>query len=407
MAVRDYIIDNYINNKTQKDNAAVKVAAPDNISADDLNKYLDVNAIKQFTAENAAQPAPKKEGVDQVTSPIPSLNKIEPWREVGAIESIYRAFNKRKEPESEQERQARLKREQANRNLFALSDALANIANLWSTSKGAAPQRLTSLSDINRQRYEYAEQQRRANEDAWTKAIINAKMADINNRLAQQKISAQQAQKEKEMLYKMQKDLYDVALKEKELGLKEKKTLSDMELAKKELEEKQRANKAREALGRKEIELREKSMEMKKEETPTTVRFGLSDGSNIEVPKDLSSDFYADVYNKLFDVANKNKDKEILALADKDPSLFVPKSQIMRDAVHSYARKYPEVEEYMKERANQYMQYYNKPVEIKERETPAAPAKAKIPGIGENTFSQTSLIDEAFPTRKYEQYRIK
>jgi hypothetical protein len=356
MALKDKIITDYLSKPEQ-----TKIAP--------VSPVLEVPAAKKAD-----------------TGVIPTMKEYDPLSQGGGVyETLFKTLNKNIEPETPQQAAEREKRERTNANILALSDALSNVANVFFTSKGAAPQRPVSLSEVNRRRYEYAKAQRERNNDAWTRGVYNSRINDLQSEAAA-----------KQAAYKAQQDKQKFELEQKEkdrnylinvgkLKLEESKLLSDAELNKMKMEEQKRLNNARLANERARINLEKERIAQEKDQNGNTykvVRFGLSDGSNVAVPADLKDDYYADVYNKLVEESQKQgKYQSVKTLLESSAGIGVPTSYARRDVIHTLAKEFPEVEQYMKERARQYSDYYTSPPAVKAQPTPGSPNTATIPGI--------------------------
>jgi len=276
----------------------------------------------------------------------------------GAMETMYKMLHKEQEPESAEEAAARERREQRNSTLMALSDGLAGIANIWGAAKGATPADLSSMSEPNRMRYEYAKRERERNTDAWRKGVFNSRMQDIQNRQANEQavLKAQKEQEERE--YKRGRDKKADEYKEREFEFKKSEAERKAELEAKKFEELQKKNEADLKIRQRTIALAEKKAAADLNNTSGTgikkvVRFGLKNGTNITVPDDLKGSYVADVYNRLVDAAG---DATIDSKGETtNPILSFMKFQFgqkepglteMMTAIQLYASEYG-VEDYM------------------------------------------------------------
>ena len=363
------------------------------------------------------EPAPVKPATTAVTaspSVVPDPKQVIPTMEQhnpiftqggGALEAMYKTLHKDLEPESAEEAAAREKRERRNSTLMALSDGLAGIANIWGAAKGATPVDLSSMSEPNRMRYEYAKRERERNTDAWRKGVFNSRMQDIQNRQANEQAFLKAEREEEERTYKRSRDKIADTYKDKELEFKQ----AEAELKAQKFEEQKSKNLADEKIRQRAIALAEKKAAADLNNTSGTgikkvVRFGLKNGTNITVPDDLKGSYVADVYNKLVDAAgdatidrNGNTTNPILSFMKFQFGQKEPGLSEMMTAIQLYASEYG-VEDYMIERANQYTANYQTPV-AKDQPAPGSPGSAKVPinsGVmaGALTNSEPALTED-------------
>ena len=377
---------------------------------DIISKYLEgpepapVEPVTTaVTAAPSVAPDPK-----QV---IPTMEQYNPifTQGGGALEAMYKTLHKDLEPESAEDAEARERRERRNSTLMALSDGLAGIANIWGATEGAVPADLSSMSEPNRMRYEYAKRERERNTDAWRKGIFNTRMQDIQSRQANEQAFLKAQKEQEEQKYKRDRDKKADEYKTKEFEFKQAEAERKAELETMKFEELQKKNEADLKIRQRTVALAEKKAAADLNSPSGTgikkvVRFGLKDGSNITVPDDLKGSYVADVYNKLVDAAGDatidakgNTANPILSFmkfqfGQKEPGLTE-----MMTAIQLYASEYG-VEDYMIERANQYTANYQTPV-AKGQPAPGAPGAAKVPissGVmaGALTDGEPALTEE-------------
>lgn len=341
-------------------------------------------ATTAVTAAPSVAPDPK-----QV---IPTMEQYSPIfsQGGGALEAMYKTLHKDLEPESAEEAAAREKREQRNSTLMALSDGLAGIANIWGATKGATPADLSSMSEPNRMRYEYAKRERERNTDAWRKGVFNSRMQDIQNRQANEQAHLKAEREKEEREYKRSRDKIADTYKDKELEFKQAEAERKAEMEAQKFEEQKRKNQADEKIRLRTVALAEKKAAAELNNTYGTginkvVRFGLKDGTNITVPDDLKGSYVADVYNRLVDAAGDatidaqgNTANPILSFmkfqfGQKEPGLYE-----MMQAIQLYKDDYLGIEDYMIERANQYTANYQTPV-AKGQPAPGSPGSSIVP----------------------------
>ncbi len=355
-----------------------------------VNNYL-AKPVEDMEAIKATEVAPLTVAPTQVKNVVPGLREYAPtavYQGGGAMENMWKMLNKDIEPESKEQSAAREKRERRNQTLYSLADGLSHIANIWGTTQGATPINLSSLSDVNRQRYEYAKQQREKNSDAWKRGIFQSRMADVESRQAGIQAQMKAAVEEQKRRDKLEKEKRDTEMAERKFKLDEKKFEADQELSKKKFEEDVRSNKVKERISQTNANTARERVEIDRNKGTgkdmKVARFALADGSNITVPEDMKYDYYADVFNVLSQEAEKSGDNSVIEFMESNAMLDIPKSSVMRDAVHSYAKKYPAVQEYMKQRAQAYMDYYDNPPAPKITPSAGSPQESFIPGVNEN-----------------------
>ena len=308
----------------------------------------------------------------------------------GAMETMYKMLHKEQEPESAEEAAARERREQRNSTLMALSDGLAGIANIWGAAKGATPADLSSMSEPNRMRYEYAKRERERNTEAWRKGVFNSRMQDIQNRQANEQAHLKSQREKEAEEYKRVRDKKADEYKDKDIAFKQAEAGRNAELEAQKFEEQKRKNQADEKIRQRTVALAEKKAAADLNNTSGSgvkkvVRFGLKDGTNITVPDDLKGSYVADVYNKLVDAAgdatidsNGETSNPILSFMKFQFGQKEPGLSEMMTAIQLYKDKYPGIEDYMTERANQYTANYSTPV-AKDMPAPGSPGAANVP----------------------------
>lgn len=363
-----------------------------------VNNYLDKPEPEPVEpAKTAVTAAPISSSVTSSgtsTNPqqvIPKMEQHSPLfsKGGGALETMYKTLHKDLEPESAEEAAARERRERRNSTLMALSDGLAGIANIWGATKGATPMDLSSLSEANRMRYEYAKKERERNTDAWRKGVFNSRMQDIQNRQANEQAVLKAERDKEEREYKRSRDKIADTYKDKEIAYKEAEADRKAEMEAQKFEEQKRKNQADEKIRLRTVALAERKATAELNNTSGSgikkvVRFGLKDGTNITVPDDLKGSYVADVYNKLVDAAGDatidsqgNTANPILSFMKFQFGQKEPGLSEMMTAIQLYASEYG-VEDYMIERANQYTENYQTPV-AKDQSAPGSPGSSIVP----------------------------
>lgn len=348
---------------------------------------------------------------------IPTMEQHSPLfsKGGGALETMYRTLHKDQEPESAEEAEVRERRERRNSTLMALSDGLAGIANIWGAAKGATPADLSSMSEPNRMRYEYAKRERERNTDAWRKGVFNSRMQDIQNRQANEQAHLKAQRENEAEEYKRGRDRKADEYKDKDIAFKQAEADRNAEMEAQKFEEQKRKNQADEKIRLRTVALAEKKAAAELNNTSGTgtkkvVRFGMKDGTNITVPDDLKGSYVADVYNKLVDAAGDATidskgvtTNPILSFmkfqfGQKEPGLTE-----MMTAIQLYASEYG-VEDYMIERANQYTANYQTPV-AKDQPAPGSPGTSAVPlnlsGLAPNWGNQS--INSKLPAATEEE----
>ena len=308
----------------------------------------------------------------------------------GAMENMFKILHKDEEPESAEQAAARENRERRNSTLMALADGLSGIANVWGATKGATPIRQESLSQANKFRYDYAKREREANKDAWRRGIMNSRLQDLNSRAISEEKALKRAEQERERQYKISQDKKADVRWGKEFELRETTAKQNADLSIKKFDEGVRSNKVREGISGAQLKLaREKAESALNNPTGTgmgkTIRFGLSDGTNIQVPDDMKGSYVADVYKKMVASAggmkidaNGQTANPILSFMKFQYGQKEPGLSEMMTAIQLYKDDYPGIEAYMTERASQYINNYSVP-QAKGVAAPGSPGTSNIP----------------------------
>lgn len=312
---------------------------------------------------------------------------------VGAYEQLWSKLYEGVEgaPESQEDIEKREKRERRNANISALADALGAVANIWGATKGATPMDLSSLSEANRMRYDYAKERRERNQEAWRRGMFNARANDMKalaqaeqeRRKAEENAAAQKYKEEQDRIkHEQWQAKYDFDVEQAK---------QRAELERQKFEETQKKNEADRRIRERTIALAEKKAnDALNNKSEKVARFGLSDGTNITVPDDLKGSYVADVYNKLVNAAgdatidsNGNTKNPILSFMKFQYGQKEPGLNEMMTAIQLYKDEYPGIEEYMINRANEYTENYNTPVVAKDLPAPGSPGESTVP-LSEN-----------------------
>ena len=278
----------------------------------------------------------------------------------GVYSQLYTSLFSNQKPESPEEIAKREKREKTRQTIANLSDSLAHVANVWGAIKGGTPAKLSSLSDANKRRYEYANRQRLENTDAWQRGMFKAQTQDMQNDKQDAIFKAQQEAAQRKHDFEVKKAQQENERKDLEFKFKveeaERKHKLDEEKAKADKEYKQGL-----------LEISKSNAESNRVRanaysTKTTgtgankmIQFAMSDGSVVEVPDKLKKDYYSDVHKVLTDVVTQAGDENAMKFLTEEIGMLTSRSQKQMEDVHSLAKRYPEVEAYMKQRAQEYM----------------------------------------------------
>ena len=278
----------------------------------------------------------------------------------GVYSQLYSQLFNNQQPESPEEIAKREKREKTRQTIANLSDSLAHVANVWGAIKGGTPAKLSSLSDANKRRYEYANRQRLENTDAWQRGMFKAQTQDMQNDKQDAIFKAQQEAAQRKHDFEVKKAQQENERKDLEFKFKveeaERKHKLDEEKAKADKEYKQGL-----------LEISKSNAESNRVRanaysTKTTgtgankmIQFAMSDGSVVEVPDKLKKDYSSDVHKVLTDVVTQAGDANAMKFLTEEIGMLTSRSQKQMEDVHSLAKRYPEVEAYMKQRAQEYM----------------------------------------------------
>lgn len=312
------------------------------------NKVIEVTPPKPAATASAVPPPPAK-------------------AKDGFYTQTYRQMFGDVQPESEQDKAKRLKREKSRETIANLSDALANVANIWGTIKGADPIKLSSLSEANRKRYEYALNHRKQNDDVYRRGLMQAMQSDIQDSKQQARHEATQAQQQREYERKLNKDAADAEFKRRDWLYHADRNAAKDKLDADKFSHQKEQDKIRARISQQNANTAAQRVRALEARTSGTgagkmTEFAMSDGSVVSIPKSLEKDYYADVYDAIARVVNEPEYKnnpDVKRVIDAGMMVYdsmgmVSRSSQQRDAVHALAKQIPEVEQYMKERAKQY-----------------------------------------------------
>ncbi len=306
----------------------------------------------------------------QASTTQPSTKTDNPFDATsGFYENAWRYVNKGREPETPEQAAAREKREKARRNVTALADGIAALANAFGVSQGAQAVDLPSLSVANMQRYNYAKKLREENEDVWRHGLFNARVQDVMDMRENQRLRERMAIEAEEREYRRGRDKVSDEKWKQEFDARRKSEDTRNEQWEKEFEQRVKDQEEARRIQRANLSLATSRAQQSGEgATYKTARYSFSDGTNIEFPADLEEKFYADAYDLLAKEMGMDKDGKmrVEAIYDKNLGKFstVSPAAAKRATVIEYARNYPNVERFMAQNAYNMNRYYHgKPVE--------------------------------------------
>ncbi len=291
------------------------------------------------------------------------------------------------QPESEEEIEEREKRERRNATISALGDAISGIANIWGATKGATPMDLSSLSEANKMRYDYAKERRERNQEAWRRGMYNARANDMKALAQAEQERLKAAERAAAQEYREKQDEIRNEQWQAKFDFDVEQAKQRAELERQKFEETQKKNEADLKIRQRTIALAEKKAnDALNNKSEKVARFGLSDGTNITVPDDLKGSYVADVYNKLVNAAgdatidsNGNTKNPILSFMKFQYGQKEPGLNEMMTAIQLYKDEYPGIEDYMINRAKEYTENYNTPVVAKDSPAPGSPGEPTVP----------------------------
>ena len=161
-----------------------------------------------------AAPTNMPEPIDEFVSQVPEKGFY------GTFEEMFRNEARNIEPETEEQRATRERRERVRRNITAIADGLAGFATALTTAGGGNAIRLESLSDANRQRYESTRAHRERNEEAWRSGLMRARKADTQQALQREQTDWQRERQLFELMLRADReaDLAEDRLRRYELN---------------------------------------------------------------------------------------------------------------------------------------------------------------------------------------------
>lgn len=158
---------------------ASKIKAP---TIDELTAYPKRPEDLQAPVLNINPPKPEAQAPALDIDPEPTEQKAPEYPTVTSMAELVEKLNPYQPPTPEQ-LEAEKKRERSKSTISAISDGLSALANIYATSKGAAPQQLSSLSVANAQRRKAMLDKRQQLIDAKLRQTVQAKQQDDANAL--------------------------------------------------------------------------------------------------------------------------------------------------------------------------------------------------------------------------------
>lgn len=303
----------------------------------------------------AAQPAESAQQVNRTQIYNPDAN---------FYQNAFQALNKSNAPETEAEMKAREKKEKARSTIFALADGLSHIANIWGATRGAAPMQISSLSDANRQRYEYADEIRRRNTDRYNAGTLNAMGMD-----------RQEATRRAQEKYRM-----DIDQRNWDRTIERDKVSDDRW---------QQSTEATQAYREQQQRLAQDKFKYDKEQNERNYKLNVqklnaqiakngdnggdkyysdpknftiipgTGGNPIAIPRNVGEGFYNKYAQKIKALNDKdtNKEKKDLRMSLMNSYFDSPNTNANQAIVESFLQDFPELENELSNEVNQFMNY--------------------------------------------------
>ena len=254
--------------------------------------------------------APANEGTTAVeraykASSMQAAQEMPQSPATSAVE-IYKRLHAHMAPISAEDKAKIEKRARSQKTLSMIGDVISNLANVYAASQGAPAAKLPSLTAAWRERYDKAVEDRKANEEAYARGVLQAQAQDNANRLAAAKARIE------EQKYKDERELEDRKFyanenqREWERSYKEAQAKANEEKAIREYNEKVRSNKKKEEISEARAKaygeyLGNKYSSSKVDKTDEPFR--MDDGSMIYIPQKAYAnkvpEFYQMILNNL------------------------------------------------------------------------------------------------------------
>lgn len=325
------------------------------------------------TSLEVAEKAPSESSITDTSSTDTSTDTSETEEKKydnpfsgGFYSTLYDKLNPDLLPETPEEAALRERRDRSRSTISAISDGLAGIANMFGVTGGAENIQLSSLSDVNKQRMDKAQELRDRYRDAYARGKMQAEIMDRQEKLGAEKEAKADARYEDETAYKReqdakaqerQKEQDELTKRRVEQGIIQSEELhpGNLELQKLSIEAKEAQIRASNAAASAALA---KGAGIKEGPTTKFKSYSLSDDQIVDIPEAIHDSYIADVYN--FMVKQSGLDGEAFdkLLLESDLGVNDSSSSKMRAAVIRLAAKYTGVEDYMKTRATELNDAY-------------------------------------------------
>lgn len=302
-------------------------------------------------------------------------------------------------PETPEEAALRERRDRSRSTIAAISDGLAGIANMWGTVGGAENIKLSSLSDVNRQRMEKARELRDRYRDAYSRGKLQSEVMDHDEKLGAQKEAKADARYEEDKTYKRaqdlkaevrQKDQDELTKRKVEQGIVQSDELHPGNLEKQKLELKAKEAQIRASNAAASAALA-KNAGVNEGLTTKVKTYSLSDNRMVNIPDAIHDSFMADVYNYMVQQSGLDGAAFDKALMESEVGVNESSAAKMRTAVISLATKFPGTEDFMMKRAVELTMAYQRhlnPASVTQITPYGGASKSFVP-TPENTTGST------------------
>lgn len=271
-------------------------------------------------------------------------------------------------PETPEETALRERRDRSRSTIAAISDGLAGIANMWGTVGGAENIKLSSLSDVNRQRMEKARELRDRYKDAYSRGKFQSVMMDYEDGQRKDRQKLEDDRYDDDKTYKRgqdlkaevrQKDQDELTKRRVEQGILQSDELHPGNLEKQKLDIKAKEAQIRASNAAASAALA-KNAGVNEGLTTKVKTYSLSDNRMVNIPDAIHDSFMADVYNYMVQQSGLDGAAFDKALMESEVGVNESSAAKMRTAVISLATKFPGTEDYMMNRAVELTMAYQR-----------------------------------------------